>query len=555
MSVSLPPLTVHGNPGGKGAGRRHPGAKHGTRPDPAGRGAVGSALPPKASGKPAQKEKKKGLPKLPPHLAAKVKNPNYDMDQDTSLTDEEIALLEKWKAAKSASNSAGKNRKRKKKLPPGVAEDLSDLAAPPMTQEELDAHPDRAEIDMRRLLLPAGKVPTGVQNFCVFYCPAVLDGWVQQSSPACAAASTAGAWNALLARTRYEPSAATQDVVVGHMEKIVEDRIAAKRAILMRTIPQSELDYLLDKFSSSMLEDGRTPYMWENGDQSKDMIPRLRRIIMDAGLHLKQISNTMALEDAIRKRKGQFTVKNPSREAEDDANAAVEDGVIDDDGEESESGSSQTPWHHLIQLILTLSGHAKITAERPSTSFFGNDGIYQALKMLQNSNPDVAIHGEPFMGKPKERGANAKGDVEIRVQKRDSKRAIAEQWAALREEFMRFNSVLLFHQTNHYSLIFALREWMDPWGNRKRQVLTAKRGQRPTAWIDFTEVRKILLSWTGYKIIRIVRAKPASFVNDWKVGAVVDVHKGPDRIPTPPDAHIKWDRWDHFIPGKYKEQL
>lgn len=157
------------------------------------------------------------------------------------------------------------------------------------------------------------------------------------------------------------------------------------------------------RFSSSMLEDGRTPYMWENGDQSKDMIPRLRRIIMDAGLHLKQISNTMALEDAIRKRKGQFTVKNPSREAEDDANAAVEDGVIDDDGEESESGSSQTPWHHLIQLILTLSGHAKITAERPSTSFFGNDGIYQALKMLQNSNPDVAIHGEPFMGKPKER--------------------------------------------------------------------------------------------------------------------------------------------------------
>lgn len=78
---------------------------------------MGSALPPKASGKPAQKEKKKGLPKLPPHLAAKVnllpgargslwlttlpftqvKNPNYDMDQDTSLTDEEIALLEKWK--------------------------------------------------------------------------------------------------------------------------------------------------------------------------------------------------------------------------------------------------------------------------------------------------------------------------------------------------------------------------------------------------------------------------------------------------------------------------
>lgn len=84
------------------------------------------------------------------------------------------------------------------------------------------------------------------------------------------------------------------------------------------------------------------------------------------------------------------------------------------------------------------------------------------------------------------------------MQKRDTKRIIAEQWVALREEFMRYNSVLLFHQINHYSLIFALREWMDPWGIRRRQVLTAKRGQRPTAWLDFDEVRRILITWTGY---------------------------------------------------------
>jgi hypothetical protein len=68
-----------------------------------------------------------------------------------------------------------------------------------------------------------------------------------------------------------------------------------------------------------------------------------------------------------------------------------------------------------------------------------------------------------------------------------------------------------------------------------------------------------VLSSRRYKIIRIVRAKPVSFINDWKVGAVVDVHKGPDRIATPPDAHINWSTWDEFVPGNHakhaKEQL
>jgi hypothetical protein len=63
-----------------------------------------------------------------------------------------------------------------------------------------------------------------------------------------------------------------------------------------------------------------------------------------------------------------------------------------------------TLWVNLNHL--RYSGHAKITAPRPSTSFFGNDGIYQTLKMLQHSNPDVAIHGEPFMGKPKDKVRN-----------------------------------------------------------------------------------------------------------------------------------------------------
>merc|ERR1711988_1713410 len=100
---------------------------------------------------------------------------------------------------------------------------------------------------------------------------------------------------------------------------------------------------------------------------------------------------------------------------------------------------------------------------------------------------------------------------------------------------------MLFHQTNHYSLIFALREWLDHRGVKKRQVLTAKRGQRPCAWLDWSEVRRILLSWHGYKIIQITRLSPRTFIGDWKVGAQMDVHKGPARLPTPPEQTVSWD--------------
>ena len=62
----------------------------------------------------------------------------------------------------------------------------------------------------------------------------------------------------------------------------------------------------------------------------------------------------------------------------------------------------------------------------------------------------------------------------------------ADDWCAAR---LSDRCALILHLTNHYALIYALREWADDKGTLTRQLLTTRRGQRPTQWIDWAEIR------------------------------------------------------------------
>jgi hypothetical protein len=92
------------------------------------------------------------------------------------------------------------------------------------------------EEDLMALLLPDGQLPRCSAGFALLYNAALFRGWVKQRSPACAAASLAGSWNALLGLSRFADGALDQ-----------EDLLVVMRHNLQRTIDRrrDKLDRLL----------------------------------------------------------------------------------------------------------------------------------------------------------------------------------------------------------------------------------------------------------------------------------------------------------------------
>lgn len=142
------------------------------------------------------------------------------------------------------------------------------------------------------------------------------------------------------------------------------------------------------------------------------------------------------------------------------------------------------------------AGLEKLCRPRPSTGFFGNWGIHDASRRLVDKH-GTPINSGTFMARAA-RGSPAK----LKISSKDSEESVTEQWTAFREKFAKKNCVLLFHLTNHYALIYGVREWVKD-GVVTRQILTTRRGQRPNTWLDFAEVRQICLKWAGYKMLHL----------------------------------------------------
>ena len=93
----------------------------------------------------------------------------------------------------------------------------------------------------------------------------------------------------------------------------------------------------------------------------------------------------------------------------------------------------------------------------------------------------------------------------ITVKANDGEKEIDDAWQAFKVAFGREGTALIVHHKNHYSLVFALREWTEAEGTAVREVLTARKGQRPTAWVPWDEIHGLIARWAGYAVIQVSR--------------------------------------------------
>ena len=65
-----------------------------------------------------------------------------------------------------------------------------------------------------------------------------------------------------------------------------------------------------------------------------------------------------------------------------------------------------------------------------------------------------------------------------------------------------FSSVIEAWGGRRRSFNIDVRVWLK---QIKREVLTARKGQRPAAWMDWLELRNTYLGWSGYGVIACER--------------------------------------------------
>lgn len=210
--------------------------------------------------------------------------------------------------------------------------------------------------------------------------------------------------------------------------------------------------------------------------------------------------------------------------AQDDSNDDV-----DIKSKRQQPGSSKRwKWESdLLSLLKSIGGVRRLSGEIPSTASIGNWAIIESFKKICDfyNLSSQSVEANLFMGKR----SSSRSKIDFPLHVVDDENTVNKQWDALRSAFNRRDSVFIFHTTNHYALIFALREWVilddsssihsskgdlgidNPQLSIRveskivRQALTARKGQRPTAWMDFEDMRSTMLGWEGYKIIKVQR--------------------------------------------------
>jgi len=347
---------------------------------------------------------------------------------------------------------------------------------------------------------------------------------------------------------------ATKVGVVGALKRLARVRLGSRPATLSG--PEHDDDAI-----AAAAVDGVPPAAPSSSSSSSlpaaDVFASTRRDAIDCIIELFELDGVVfmpeipgaedAAEPAAADEEEDDDEECGGDEADDDRTPAAAAATTAAAGKGKKTTATATLWDwkkDFMGIVKNIAGMRKITAVKASTAAVGNWGILQVTERLSEwMGLGTGVSPRLFMGKRR----TPKTKIDAAVAWKDDTDAVTAQWATLTAAFARPDTVLLSHHKNHYALIFAIREWLAPApatsaagkredgsatteevgdtenhvnGSRSeaaagllppvlhRQLLTARKGQRPTAWIDFDEYRETLLGWEGYKYLAISTALP-----------------------------------------------
>ena len=471
-------------------------------------------------------------------------------------------------------------------------------------ERDKDDDADRAQ-PTAELLWPADPFK---DRFSLTVSRSAFDAWVRQPSPCCAAASVAGACNAVLGlKASTEADAAlSHHEIAALMHGMLSEQVSKRHSAVCRLLGVPSLEPALNALRANLAAEGRSlGGRKELGCKPKEALERLRTICVERkakeegggeATNEADLSLWTALLECLPEAAPAPAAAPSGAPA---AAPAAEEADDDDDDDDSlltvggKGGGADNfglrVRKELKQLLNKLTGCEQLGPSQPRllTSMVGNWGIRGAIKELSEAaystsdDPRLArlqSHllqheltaaaatpptdaaaippAEAAEGTGKENAsaqsaegveaaAAACGDgtaaaatttaaggataalikglatvkartlMSLRVKgmplppivlkSSDGEKEMADAWQALKLAFGKQDTALILHHKNHYALVFAMREWNEADGSAVREVLTARKGQRPTAWVPYAELHQLLARWAGYAVIEVSR--------------------------------------------------
>ena len=305
-------------------------------------------------------------------------------------------------------------------------------------------------------------------------------GWVAQSGPNCAAATVAGIINALLPGGREDTAALRLADGLALLDGALSTRLAAQRARLARLLHGAELL----PFEEALVERCAAKGGVELGAPQALLEARQ---LCDERASAEPASAFAALSSA-------WAAAEPGAEPPTCKLQPQEQGgtrgfacfsIWDVDAE-------------LRRFLRLLGGVHKLRrAERPSTAIVGNWALLQALEAWSAASAargGPALHARVLAAAHRGPASTA---PRVRPTAADGPDAAAAQFTAITAAMRQPDTVLAMHGRNHYALVFASRELCDG----ARELLTARKGQRPAHWVPWEELRAAMLRAPGHYAI------------------------------------------------------